>query len=996
MKNTEIAPASGRRRGRSLVVGSHPVAAEPLESRRLFDGLTGQYFNRVDQTELVTTRLDPQVAFSWLTSPTAGVNADHFSVRWTGEVQAPTTENYTFSTTADDGVRLWVDGRLLVDNWVNQGPTQRSGTLSLEAGKRYDVRMDYYDYDSTAQVNLSWSTATMSRTTIPAANLFPGQTGLAATYFNGTDFSQPALQRRDATANFLWLTGTPDPATITADGFAVRWSGYIVPEFSQTYTFRAPTQAGASTLRLRVDGRIIIDPSSAQASGRIPLEAGKRYAISLDYADTSGPAGVNLQWQSPSQPLQTIPNSRLIAGAATSIPSRRVTYTNPVINADQPDPDIIKADGVYWMTHTVGGPNSGWPLWRSLDGVHWTYQKDLLNSANKQSWMNGNYWAPEIHKVGTKFILTGTSTDSRTGQLVVVMASSSTIDGTYAVRTEPIVTDSVADIDSDIFIDDDGTPYLVWKRDSDAHTGQHGSIRIRQLDASGVNFAAGSSTTVILDNETGGWENFLAEAPFLVRRDDAYYLFYSGAQIDTTYKLGVARSTSLTQMFTRNPSNPIIANDVVWGGPGHGGLEVDNDGNLWHLYHARLLSNPNAGRVQVLDPVVWTASGWPSFNGNGVSYTPQAGPKVDALSGAGVLSVVGDLTSSGQADTFKLVRSGADGSMLDVYVNGVLSSSTPYAEVQTIVFDGKAGDDSLALDNTYGNVIPGGGATFIGGAGTGDTVRVIVPTTGLNAVRYLANGQMVFGTGLFSYSGVEKLSLTGGDSHFAYDLAGIPLDVTAGKVTFDVDQRLGGLSVLSTASVALAATDRTLVTTKLVIATTGQLDLTNGTLVVDYASTDASPLSDIAAALTSGRNGGTWTGTSGIVSTTVAANTIAGVTLGYGEAASIASAFPATFGNTTIDATSVLVRYTLAGDTNLNRSVDFDDLLTLAKNYTQSGKTYAEGNVNDSADGSVDFDDLLILAKAYGGSLPLAAAATMASVTPTRAKRNSAAADVVA
>ncbi len=72
------------------------------------------------------------------------MTADNYSVRWTGQVQATLTGNFTFTTTADDGVRLWVNNQLVIDNWVDQGATSRtSAPIALVAGTKYDIRMEY-------------------------------------------------------------------------------------------------------------------------------------------------------------------------------------------------------------------------------------------------------------------------------------------------------------------------------------------------------------------------------------------------------------------------------------------------------------------------------------------------------------------------------------------------------------------------------------------------------------------------------------------------------------------------------------------------------------------------------------------------------------------------------------------------------------------------------------------------------------------------------------
>ena len=119
-------------------------------------GLLGEYFNDPNNgshfVTFVRGRLDPTVNFDWpSSSPAAGVSADNFSVRWTGQVQAPVTGNYTFTTMADDGVRLWVNNVLIVDNWVDQAVTTRtSAPVALVAGTLYTIRMEYYEHAGLA------------------------------------------------------------------------------------------------------------------------------------------------------------------------------------------------------------------------------------------------------------------------------------------------------------------------------------------------------------------------------------------------------------------------------------------------------------------------------------------------------------------------------------------------------------------------------------------------------------------------------------------------------------------------------------------------------------------------------------------------------------------------------------------------------------------------------------------------------------------------------
>lgn len=137
-------------------------------------GLRGEYFNKKDFTRLVLTRLDPTVDFDWgKDSPAPGVQKNNFSIRWTGQVEPSYSETYTFYTVSDDGVRLWVNGQLLIDHWNNHSVREDSGSIALVAGQRYDIRLEYYENGGDAVARLLWSSPSQSRVVIPQQRLYP-------------------------------------------------------------------------------------------------------------------------------------------------------------------------------------------------------------------------------------------------------------------------------------------------------------------------------------------------------------------------------------------------------------------------------------------------------------------------------------------------------------------------------------------------------------------------------------------------------------------------------------------------------------------------------------------------------------------------------------------------------------------------------------------------------------------------------------------------------
>jgi hypothetical protein len=137
-------------------------------------GLKGDYFDNRDFTSLKLTRTDPTINFTWGTgSPSSSIGADTFSARWTGQIEAPATGTYTFITRSDDGVRLWVNGQQLVNNWTNHSPTDNSGNIDLVAGQKYSIKLEYYENTGGAVSQLSWIYPGQTKQIIPQAYLYP-------------------------------------------------------------------------------------------------------------------------------------------------------------------------------------------------------------------------------------------------------------------------------------------------------------------------------------------------------------------------------------------------------------------------------------------------------------------------------------------------------------------------------------------------------------------------------------------------------------------------------------------------------------------------------------------------------------------------------------------------------------------------------------------------------------------------------------------------------
>ncbi|BAZ08038.1 PA14 domain-containing protein [Calothrix sp. NIES-3974] len=137
-------------------------------------GLRGEYYDNINFTNLRLTRTDPTINYNWGTgSPDPLIAPDTFSVVWSGLIEAKYNELYTFYTTTDDGVRLFINDQLVINSFIDQPATERSGSITLEAGKKYDIRMEYYERAGLASARLEWSSPTQTRQIIPSTQLYP-------------------------------------------------------------------------------------------------------------------------------------------------------------------------------------------------------------------------------------------------------------------------------------------------------------------------------------------------------------------------------------------------------------------------------------------------------------------------------------------------------------------------------------------------------------------------------------------------------------------------------------------------------------------------------------------------------------------------------------------------------------------------------------------------------------------------------------------------------
>ncbi|MGP4038633.1 FIMAH domain-containing protein [Gracilibacillus sp. D59] len=144
------------------------------------NGLKGEFYTSsepgaFDFDEKKATVVTPNINFGNLESLLEELTgqADDASVRWTGQLMPEFTEDYTFSMIGDNGFRLWIDNELVIDHWVNDWDNeQESAPISLEAGQKYDIKIEYFEDMGGSNLKLSWSSDSQPKEVVPIQNLY--------------------------------------------------------------------------------------------------------------------------------------------------------------------------------------------------------------------------------------------------------------------------------------------------------------------------------------------------------------------------------------------------------------------------------------------------------------------------------------------------------------------------------------------------------------------------------------------------------------------------------------------------------------------------------------------------------------------------------------------------------------------------------------------------------------------------------------------------------
>ena len=586
-------------------------------------GLTAQYFHNIDFTGLAETRSEA-IAYNWGTNaPAPGVDADSFSVRWTGQVEPQFSETYTFRALADEGVRVWIDGQLIIDDWSPHLRRTSAGTIGLQAGQRYDIRVDYFDLSGAAQVELSWSSPSRPLQVIPLDRLFTNPNGLLGKY---VDTAGGTFSRVDPGVNFDWDLAGPG-AGVAADEFSVKWSGHLRPDFSDLYTFSTISD---ERVRLWIANELVIDNwtnhSTTENLGTKQLEAGKWYNVRLEYYDVSGNAEISLRWASERQTglggFEVIPEGNLRAAKSTPL-----TFENPLgVGAD---PFVIEWQGQYYMTRSTGRQ-----VWINradqLQDIHdssLASDTTMVWSAPVGTSYSDQVWAPELHRFGESWFIYVAASDGNnaTHRMHVLQRTAADPFGPFTyVGQISAATDRWA-IDGTAF-EWDGKLYFVWSGWPGFTDGQQ-NLYIAEMR----NPWTLRTDRVLLSSPQYTWEMHglpINEGPQILIQDGKLHIIYSASGFWTPqYALGrltySGTGSLLNAASWTKVSQPVFgaANGVV--GVGHASFTVSPDASEhWIVYHAHQNPIPSQGEIRDIRIQKFTffADGTPNF---GIPLPPE-------------------------------------------------------------------------------------------------------------------------------------------------------------------------------------------------------------------------------------------------------------------------------------------------------------------------------------------------------------------------------------
>ncbi len=243
----------------------------------------GEYYPNTAFSGVPVVRGDNAINFNWgAGNPLAGIPADNFSARWKRTATFPSSGVYRFRTTSDDGLRIYIDGRPILNQWYPHPPTQVNSDVYV-AGGQHTIVVEYYEAAGGAQAQVDW--------------VYQSPSGLwEGNYYNNPTLTgEPAFVRQDTYINFGWGAGNPGVG-IAADNFSVRWTGNLnLP--GGAWQFYTSSDDGS---RVFLNGKLIVNqwqdhPVQSAYSTYSKLDAGQKN-VTVDFYERGGGASMQFSY----------------------------------------------------------------------------------------------------------------------------------------------------------------------------------------------------------------------------------------------------------------------------------------------------------------------------------------------------------------------------------------------------------------------------------------------------------------------------------------------------------------------------------------------------------------------------------------------------------------------------------------------------------------------------------------------------------------------------
>ena len=359
----------------ALTIGM-PITAAPARDDTTWHA---QYFNNTDLSGTpALAREDAKIDFDWgIRSPGPQVRADDFSVRWTRTVQLEWSGNYRFYMSSDDGMRVWVDNILLIDQWFDRQDAWTTADIYLAEGN-HAIKVEYYEHIGAALARLVFQ---------------PEGDGTGGTwkseYFTNPDLEgDPGLVSSDAHIEFNWGSGSPGQ-WIPADWFSARYTRDVIFAAGM-YQFIVTIQGG---VRLYVDDALILDQwdqvDKVTYTANATLTAAV-HRVRLEYTHTWRNASLYLSWQT----------ALTISGWKAEFFNTETPNTTPTFVRSDPAIDFDWDDSAPF----VGMPREHWSArWtRTLNLAPGYYRFTTVTDDGVRLWVDDSQlidqWTPNDSK----------------------------------------------------------------------------------------------------------------------------------------------------------------------------------------------------------------------------------------------------------------------------------------------------------------------------------------------------------------------------------------------------------------------------------------------------------------------------------------------------------------------------------------------------------------------------------------------------------------------